>query len=92
MRAGQCKCRELPVVEPRPLPPVHAVAVFAGDRQPGGLVIQWSGCLIILEMAGHALGAQTRVESAGRAVMAVVTGGGGVSADQREAVVVLLNR
>lgn len=91
MRSGQREARELAVIESGALPHVHAVAVFAGCRKIGRHMVQRRPCLIIPQVARDALRAQPGVHASGGAVMAIVAGGGGVSADQREPIIVIAN-
>ena len=89
--AGQSERRELGVIEFRAAPDVHAVATLAGSRDLGGDVIERRGGLVVGEMAGDALRAQSGIYTGSRAVMAIVAGRERVRANQRKAIVVLLN-
>ena len=68
------------------------MAGVAGCRQLGCHVVERRGPLIISQMAGHAFRAEACVNTGCRAEMALVTGSRGMGAQQRKAVVVLLDR
>ena len=91
MSPGELELRELVMVEPRQLPVIHVVAGFAPRGKSGGAMIHALGSLKVLLMAVDALGAQPRKDACG-AAMAGIAGYGGMSADQRKAVQVILNR
>lgn len=72
-------------------PAVEAMALFAGGGKTAGHVAGTGSCLVILGVAGIALGRQALKLSGGRAL---VTGGavqGGMGPQQRKAVLVLVD-
>ncbi len=92
VRSGQSKTRDLGVIEPGPLPYVHAVATLTSGGQIRRHMVQRGSCLVIAQVARHALRAQPRIDAGSGAVMTVVAGGGSVCANQRKAVVVIAKR
>jgi len=92
VRPGQWEAGELRVVEAGAGPDVNVVTALAGDRQLRRHVVQWRGTLIVLEVAGDALRAESGIDSGRRSMVAIVAHHGGVGADERKPVAVLLNR
>ena len=92
VRPGQWETGELRVVEAGARPGVDVVATLAGDWQLRRHVVQRHGALIVLKVAGHALRAQSGIDSGGRSMVAIVAHHRGVGANQRKPVAMLLNR
>ena len=91
VRPRQRKPRDLAVIEPSPLPHVHAVTALTGGGKTRRHMVQRGRCLIIPQVAGHALRAQPGINTSRGAVMTVVAGRGGMRANEREAVVMIAN-
>lgn len=92
VRPYERETRELCVVEARAIPRIDPVAGFAGGWQFRRHVVGLRGLLIILQMARHAFRAKAVVDSTCRAEVALIAGSRGVGAQQRKAIVMLLNR
>ncbi len=84
----QREAREFEVIERRPLPTVHVVALLAGHGEIGRLVIRQAGLLEIRRMAGNALDGKPLELPCGGILVAIITDQGRVRADQGEAVLV----
>lgn len=80
MRAGQRKPGGLAMIEPRALPDVFVMAVFAGCRYLGRHMVQRTGILVVLQMTCGALRAQARIDTGRGAMVAGVAGCGRVRA------------
>lgn len=89
MRPGEGETRN-GVVELRDLPLQDAMALLAVGREARGPVVN-DGRLVIALMTAEALRAQPDVNTSRRARMAAVARRGGVRAEKREAVPVVLN-
>jgi hypothetical protein len=88
----ELELRKLIVVETRQPPIVDAVAGFARGWKSGGAVIDALSLLILRLMASDALRAQARVDARCGSAMAGVARNRRVSAQQREAIQVVLDR
>jgi len=91
VHSGQRKPGEFQVIKFHSKPIVHAVALFARSREACGHVAGTGGVLIVGCMAGVALRCQPLELPSRCAFVAGVTFQGGMCAEQREAILVLLD-
>jgi hypothetical protein len=68
------------------VPSIHAVAGFAPGRKPCSLMIHGLGTAVIFNMAAGAIRTQAAKNAYGRALMAILALQRGMSAEQRESV------
>ena len=90
VHSGECKASQLEMIEFGPKPVVHGVAAFAGDGKTRSNVIEGGGFEVLL-MAGVAGGGQALELPAGGAFVACLALHHGMRADERKAVLVILN-
>lgn len=91
MRSRQCKAGDSQVVKRGARPAIETVTLFTGRGEPGGHVIWTRGGLILLSMAGVALGGQAHELPGGSSFVA----GGAVQhrmgPEQRKTILVLVD-
>ena len=89
MRSNQSEPGYLSMVKFRALPSINSVAGLTGQWEISAGMIWRGGCLIVFEMTGHTIRAETYVDSRGSLWMAGITIDGGMCPKQGETVEVI---